>query len=387
MLVNPAIVTARGARRWALGHPWVYRSDLAREPEPAIAGIVPVMSERKALLGHALYSPASEIRLRFLTASREVPDQAWWTARVTEALARRAAPDSTAYRLIHAEGDGLPSLVADRYGTVVVVQLLSAGLEAVRTHVLHAIREAAAPSGLLLRNDARVRAHERLPLEVELSSGHVPHAVEVTEHGVRYRVDPWTGQKTGAFLDQRENRRLAGECARGRALDLFAYQGAFALHLARGAKHVVAVEQSGDALERGREHAELNGLSNVEWIEANAFDYLRHLERRGERFDVIVLDPPAFAKTKDKVSRALAGYKEINLRAMKLMAPHGTLFTFSCSFHVGRERFRTMVAEAARDARRRLVVERTLGQANDHPELLTIPETGYLKGLLLRALE
>jgi len=380
-------VTDRGARRWAGGHPWIYRSDVSREPEPRAAGVVSVVDVRDRLLGHALYSPRSEIRLRLLTKSRDVPDQGWWTARLEDALTRRAGIDATAYRVVHAEGDGLPSLVVDRYGTVVVAQLLSAGLEAVRREVLDAIHDVLAPSGLLLRHDARVRGHEGLPQGVELASGSVPDAVDVTEHGVHYRAAPWTGQKTGAFLDQRENRILAGAQARGRVLDLFAYQGAFALHAARGADHVVAVDQSDEALRRGREHAALNGIENIQWIEANAFDYLRRLERSAERFDVIVLDPPAFAKTKDRVARALAGYKEINLRAMKLLSPGGKLLTFSCSFHVGRDRFRAMATAAARDARRQLVLQQVLGQASDHPEVLTIPETGYLKGLLLRAMD
>lgn len=380
-------MTDRGARRWARGHPWIYRTDVSREPRPPTAGIVAVVNVRDRFLGHALYSPRSEIRLRLLTNSRDAPDQMWWTARLREALARRDGIDATACRIVHAEGDGLPSLIVDRYGTVVVAQLLSAGLEAVRGDVLDAIRDVLAPSGLLLRHDARVREHEGLPQGVELAFGNVPEAVDVTEHGVHYRAAPWTGQKTGAFLDQRENRRLAGSRARGRVLDLFTYQGAFALHLARGAERVVAVDQSGDALRRGREHAALNRLSNVEWIEANAFDYLRSLERGHERFDVIVLDPPAFAKTKDRVPRALAGYKEINLRAMKLLSPGGILLTFSCSFHVGRDRFLAMASDAAGDARRQLVLEQVLGQAGDHPEALTIPETSYLKGLLLRAMD
>ncbi|UCC48882.1 MAG: class I SAM-dependent rRNA methyltransferase [Gemmatimonadota bacterium] len=381
---SEVVVTARGARRWESGHPWIYRSDVRREPEVQEPGVVTVRSARDRYLGRALYSPASEIRLRLLSRGDEPVDTAWWTARLREAHARRAAIDATAYRVVHAEADSLPSLIVDRYGPHAVVQLLSAGLERCRADVIAAVEEALEPDGILLRNDAPVRQHENLPLEVEVVSGTVPDDVEVEEHSVRYRAALRTGQKTGVFLDQRENRALAGRLGRGRALDIFSYQGAFALHLAQRADSVVAVDSSADALARGRENADLNGLANIEWVEANAFDTLRELERSGERFDLIVLDPPAFAKTKASLGRALAGYKEVNLRAMRILAPGGRLFSFSCSFHVGRALFLEMIAAAAADSGRRLALERTLGQSADHPEIPAIPETGYLKGALLR---
>jgi 23S rRNA (cytosine1962-C5)-methyltransferase len=211
----------------------------------------------------------------------------------------------------------------------------------------------------------------------------------VEEHGVRYYAAPWTGQKTGAFLDQRDNRVLVAGHARGggRALDVFTYHGSFALHLARRGAHVLAVDGSADALARGAENAALNGLANITWQEANAFDVLRDLERSGETFDTIVLDPPAFARTKDSVTKALAGYKEINLRAMRLLAPGGVLLTCSCSYHVNRARFLTMATDAARDAGRRLQLLAFPGAAADHPEIVNVPETAYLKGLLLRAMD
>jgi 23S rRNA (cytosine1962-C5)-methyltransferase len=224
-----------------------------------------------------------------------------------------------------------------------------------------------------------------LALEVTDASGTTPDHIEVVEGAVRYVVSPRTGQKTGAFLDQRENRELMGELARGRALDLFTYQGLFALHLARRTESVLAVDSSGPALEVARENASLNGLKGIEWREANVFDLLRTLEDARERFDTIVLDPPAFAKRKDTIERALAGYKEINLRSLRILAPGGVLLTASCSFHVGRGAFFGMLAEAAADSGRRIVLERIVGQSSDHPELLTVPETGYLKGALLRA--
>ena len=381
------IVSAKGAARWEAGHPWIYRTDLYDEPRDT-PGVVTVTDRRGRHLGQALYSPASKIRLRLLTPQRETIDATWWADRIAAAARRRAGIPASAYRVIHGEGDGLPSLVVDRYGPYVVAQLLSAGLEQVRADVLDGISAALAPEGILLRNDTTVRRHEGLPLEVTPGRGTVPDTVAVEEAGVRYLAAPHTGQKTGAFLDQRENRVLVGEhTGAGRALDLFTYHGSFALHLARRAGEVVAVDSSADALARGRENATLNELTNITWREANAFDLLRELERREELFDTIVLDPPAFAKAKQSVPRALAGYKEINLRAMRLVAPGGVLFTCSCSYHVGRAVFLDMLGDAARDAGRRLQLLAITGAGRDHPELVNVPETGYLKGALLRAVD
>jgi 23S rRNA (cytosine1962-C5)-methyltransferase len=381
-------VTARGAERWKQGHPWIYRSDVAEELEKK-PGIVPVTDRKGKFLGKALYSPSSEIRLRLLTRADEPVDATWWTARIRDAAGRRAGITTNAWRAVHAEGDGMPSLIIDKYGAYVVAQLLSAGLETARADVLAAIHDVFGPEGVLLRNDAAVRRHEGLPSEVVLAAGQVPEVVEVTENGIRYLAAPWSGQKTGAFLDQRENRQLVGRHSRpgGRALDLFTYHGSFALHLARTAKAVLAVDQSTEALERGAENARLNAIDNIEWREGNAFDLLRDLERRREQFDTIALDPPAFAKTKANLERALAGYKEVNLRAMKILAPDGVLFTSSCSYHVSRDIFHAMLADAARDSGRRIQFLATTGASSDHPELLNVPETGYLKGVLLRVRE
>jgi 23S rRNA (cytosine1962-C5)-methyltransferase len=340
-------------------------------------------------LGQALWSPPSEISLRFLT-TREAPvDAAWWHDQVAQALAVRDPEhlDATGYRVVHAEGDGLPSLIVDKYGEIVVVQLLSAGLEAVRDQVLAAIDAAVKPRSILLRNDASVRRHEDLPSEVEEIRGPIPEFVEAREGAVRYWVAPHTGQKTGCFLDQRENRVLMGGAAHGRALDLFTYQGLFALQMAKQADSVVAVDSSTAALEIGAKNAALNGIDNVEWVEANVFDLLREYERAGKRFDTIVLDPPAFARQRSAIDRALRGYKEINLRAMRILAPQGTLFSASCSFHIGRDRFFEMLLSAASDSGRRLVLEKVTVQGRDHPNVLTIPETGYLKGALLRGVD
>ena len=378
-------VTRRGANRWRRGHPWIYRSDVVDGPRTP--GVVGVTDPRGTFLGQALWSPASEIRLRLLTMDDTPIDAAWWTDRIRHAHARRATlePPATAYRVVHAEADGLPSLVVDRYGEYVVAQLLSAGLETARAEVLAALDTVLAPAGILLRNDASVRRHEGLPLAIEPVRGTVPDPIEVSEGTVRFCAAPHRGQKTGAFLDQREHHALMGRLARGRALDLFCYHGLFALHMAERADSVMGVDTSAEALAMAAENQRRNGLTNLRWVEANVFDLLRDLDATGERFDTIVLDPPAFAKDRDAVAAALRGYKEINRRALRLLQPGGRLLTASCSYHVGRAAFLAMVADAAADAGRPVVLERVLGQPADHPELVTVPETGYLKGALLRA--
>lgn len=381
-----AVVTGRGAGRWQRGHPWIYRSDVAERPEVG-AGAVRVEDEGGRILGMGLWSPSSQITLRMLTRDERAMDASFWSDRIGVAIGRRRGIDATAWRAVHGEGDGLPSLVVDVLGEVVVVQLLSAGLESYRGWIVDALRGHLSPVGILARNDVAVRGHEELPLETELLWGSVPERVEVAEAGVRYVAAPWTGQKTGAFLDQRENRVLAGGLARGSVLDAFCYHGSFALHMASGADRVLALDSSSEALEQATENAALNGITNVETVEANAFDRLRELESAGARFDVVVLDPPAFAKRRPSVGRAVRGYNEINLRGMRLLAPGGHLLTFSCSYHMSHQAFRDMLVSAAADAGRPMRWVRSLGQASDHPSVLQIPETGYLKGALLEAME
>ena len=264
---------------------------------------------------------------------------------------------------------------------------MSAGLEAERDAIVGALQELTGAAGILARNDAALRSKEGLPRETVLLAGDVPREVELEEHGVRYLAAPWSGQKTGAFLDQRENRALVGRVARGRALDCFSYHGSFALHLARGADAVTALDVSAEALERARENARRNGFENVETVEANAFDFLRDRERDGTRYDTIVLDPPAFAKTRAALDAALRGYKEINLRAMRILAPGGMLFTASCSYHLTKPLFLEVLESAAADSGRRVALRELRGQPLDHPELLTVPETGYIKGALLEAID
>ena len=385
--MHSAIVSNRGARRWDAGHPWIYRSDVAQPPD-ADAGAVRVTDQRGRPLGLALWSPRSEISLRLLDRDAAATiDAAWWRRRLEHVIARRAGLDTqaNAYRLVHGEGDGLPSLVVDRYDRWLVVQLMSAGLEYFRAEIVSALREIVRPAGILARNDVSLRVKEGLATDVELLDGEVPDEIEVQEHGVRYLAAPWRGQKTGAFLDQRENRALVGRVASGNALDCFSYHGSFALHLARHATHVTALDASAHALTRAEENFRRNGLVNGTFIEANAFEYLKARERERARFDTIVLDPPAFAKTKPALASGLRGYKEINLRAMRLLSPGGLLFTASCSYHLTKPLFLQMLEAAAADSGRRMVLRELRGQPIDHPEVLTIPETGYIKGALLEA--
>jgi 23S rRNA (cytosine1962-C5)-methyltransferase len=378
-------VSPKGAARWVEGHPWIYRTDVLGETEAP--GVVHVEDRRGKFLGQALWSPKSEIRLRLLEAGKRRIDAEWWRYRIAACLSRREGIDANACRVVHGEGDGLPSLVVDRYDRWAVVQLLSAGLETMRADIIAALVDVLQPEGILLRNDASVRKHEGLTEGVELVYGTVPESIEVREGGVKFLAAPWSGQKTGAFLDQRDNRVIAGALAKpgGTALDCFAYHGSFAMHLAKRAGRVTAVDQSKEALVRGTENAVLNGLANIDWVEADAFELVRSWERAGRKFDTIVVDPPAFAKSKSAVAGALRGYHEINLRAMKLLAPGGTLITASCSFHVQLPLFLEMLSGAASDSGRRLVLARILGQGQDHPEIVTVPETGYLKGAVLVA--
>jgi 23S rRNA (cytosine1962-C5)-methyltransferase len=384
-----AVVSKRAVRRWEQGHPWIYRSDVERRPDLP-AGVVHVHDSRDRPLGQALWSPTSEISLRLLDRNADaVIDATWWRHRIEEAAARRSdvARESTAYRVIHGEADRCPSLICDRYDRWLVVQLMSAGVESCREMIVAALEQLPNVDGILARNDVALRRKEALPVGVELLRGAVPETIQVIEHGVKYLAAPWTGQKTGAFLDQRENRTLVGAHTHGRALDCFSYHGSFALHMAQRASHVIALDSSADALARASENAALNGFTNLETREVDAFDFLKDAERSRERFDTIVLDPPAFAKNRSAVPAAMRGYKEINLRAMKMLAPNGILLSASCSFHLSKALFLEMLQTAAADSGRRLALRDFRGQPADHPEILTIPETGYIKSALLQALD
>ncbi len=347
-----------------------------------------VASERGRPIGHALFSDESQITLRMVAFGPAVPPPDFIERRIAAAIAYRQslALDATAYRLVHGEADRLPSLIVDRYGDYLVVQALSQGTDRRLPEITAALAKLARPAGILARNDPRVRLLEGLEQRVDVLYGDVPERLEVREGAVGYRVDPWKGQKTGLFLDQRENREAALRYARGRLLDAFSYHGGFALALAPRCDSVLAVDISADAVARIRENAAANGLRHVEAREMNVFDELRELERTGARFDTIVLDPPAFAKNKAAVPKAMSGYKEINLRALKLLEPGGFLVTCSCSYNVSEEMFLDVVSDAAADAAAEVSLVEKRAQGRDHPILIKVPETHYLKCLILRKL-
>ena len=380
-------VSRRAEERVYSGHPWIYRSDVV-ERHAAAGETVRVTGPRGRPLGDALYSDRSEISLRMLTRGDVRADRGLWQARLRQAIAFRAALDidATAYRLVHGEGDLMPSLVIDRYGDYLVLQALSQGTDRLLPDIVALLEDLVSPKGILARNDPKVRTLEGLEQTVAVLSGTVPEAIDVREGRVDYVVDPYHGQKTGLFLDQRENREAALRYARGRLLDTFSYNGGFALALAPRCDEVTAIDISEDAVARIRVNAERNGLSNVQARAMNVFDELRELERRRETFDTIVLDPPAFAKNKASVPKALSGYKEINLRALKLLVPGGCLVTCSCSYNVSEAAFADVLASAAADARVDVAVVEKRMQGRDHPVLMTVPETYYLKCFILRKL-
>ncbi|HKQ51764.1 MAG TPA: class I SAM-dependent rRNA methyltransferase [Pyrinomonadaceae bacterium] len=383
------IITQRGAERARAGHLWIYRSDVRDARDAQGGAVITVRDERGRYVGRALYSSRSEISLRLLTLADEEIDHEWWRARLRQAARRREgiAPEANAYRLVYSEGDLLPSLIVDVYGDVLVMQTLSQGTEALKETLAGLLVEEFNPRAVVERNDVKVRALEGLELRAGILYGDAPAELEIEQHGVRFLVQPLGGQKTGSFLDQRENRLAARRLARGRALDCFTFNGAFALHLAGACESVLGLDISGEAVEAARRNAELNGAGNVEFREANVFDALREMEAARETFDTIVLDPPAFAKNRASVKAAARGYKEINLRALKLLNPGGLLVTCTCSYHMSEQLFLEIVSDAARDARRRVQLVEKRAQSSDHPVLLGVPETYYLKCVIARVID
>lgn len=384
-LTASAVLTARGTERLRLGHPWIYRSDIARaKAEPG--DLVLVKSERGRPLGWALWSSESQIALRFVSTDGNVNDETLWRDRLVTAIAYRdsLALDGTACRLVHGEADRLPALIVDRYDDVLVMQTLCQGMDRRRDQIAQFLVDMLMPRGILARNDPKVRRLEGLEERVDVLYGDVPETVQVREGKIQYDVNVRTGQKTGLFLDQRENHEAAARYATGRGLDAFTYHGGFALQMSPKCTQVVALDGSEAAIAAVKTNCTNNGITNVEARVANVFDELREFEVSGDKFDTIVLDPPAFAKSKSSIPGAVAGYKEINLRAFKLLKPGGHLITCSCSYNVDDDLFFDIISAAASDARATIaLVERRL-QSRDHPVLVGVPETSYLKCLVLR---
>jgi 23S rRNA (cytosine1962-C5)-methyltransferase len=379
-------ITKQGAQRVRARHCWIYRSDVTDRGDARAGEIVRIVDPRGRAAGSALYSSRSQIALRMVAFDDAEIDRSFWLSRLlsAERLREQLARDTTAHRLVYGESDLLPSLVVDRYNDCFVIQTLSQGMEALKQMWIELLVERYNPRAIIERNEARVRDLEGLPRAAGVVYGSDPGELIIEESNVRLAVNLVEGQKTGAFLDQRENRIAARDYARGRVLDCFTYQGAFALHMALKAEHVIGVDVSAPAIEQARRNAELNGATGVEFVEANVFDLLRAMEQAGGRFDVINLDPPAFAKNRASIEAAARGYKEINLRAIKLLSRGGTLITSTCSYHMSEDAFLNVLAGAAADAGRsvQLIEKRT--QARDHPVLISMPETHYLKCMILR---
>ncbi len=370
-------------KRVFTGHPWVFRSDIARARGDAQPGdTVRVTASNGRFLAMAVYNPASQIALRILSRRDEPVDEAMIRARVRRAVDyRRAFADLRSCRLIFAESDGLPAVIADSFGDVVVLQCLCLGMEKYKDMICDALMDEVHPRGIYERGDVPVRELEGLQQTTGVLRGDVPDRVLMEENGIRFSVDVKQGQKTGFFLDQKENRAAIAPFVKGaRVLDCFTHTGSFALHAAHyGAREVTGVDISGYACECARENAALNGLTNVRFETANAFDYLKEKCAEGETYDTVILDPPAFTKTRAAVEAAARGYKEINLRGMKLVRDGGYLVTCSCSQHMLPGQFREVVLSAARDARVNLYQAEYRTQGRDHPILPAAPETQYLK--------
>ena len=386
----PAVVLLRrGMERWQRGHPWIYRSDL-KSSEGLVGGeVVRVLDHRGWFVGQAFYSKQSKIALRWLTY-QDVPVNAdFFRARIlqAQALRERVYPLEKTYRAIYSEADLLPGLIVDRYGDYLSAQFLVKGTEDRKELLADLLVETWGARGLMNRSDAGVRTLEGLAPVKEVLRGEIPPFVEYSEGALRLRSDLREGQKTGSFLDQKDNHLRSTTYALGQALDCFAYSGGFALQLATRAAKVTAIEISEHAVALLKANAELNRLQNVEVVLANAFDFLRDAVEDGRQFDTVVLDPPSFARKKGDIEAALRGYKEINLRAMQLLGPGGFLLTCSCSHHVSEALFEQILESAAADAKRRLQIVERRGASVDHPVLLSLPETRYLKCFVLRALQ
>jgi 23S rRNA (cytosine1962-C5)-methyltransferase len=370
-----------------MGHLWVYRSDV-RSVQAEPGAIVRLLDERGHFQGRAFYSDKSQIAVRLLTREDLPVDRAFLTDRLRRAAAYRGlvVENSEACRLVYSEADLLPSLIVDRYADCLVVQTLSQGSERLKNLLVEILVELFSPRGILERNDPKVRLLEGLEQRVGVLHGEIPSELRVKENGVTFVHDLLKGQKTGSFLDQRENHWAARRYASGEVLDCFSYQGGFALTIADKCAHVQGIEMAPAALDAARRNQQLNSIANVDFREGNTFDVLKQYDESGRRFQMVILDPPAFAKNRDSIPAAQRGYKEINLRALKLLQPGGFLLTCSCSYHITEPLLLQILAEAANDARKSIVIAERRTQAQDHPILLTMPETHYLKCLIVKVL-
>lgn len=382
------VITRKGESRLESGHLWVYSSDVSDRGRAEAGDVVHVVNQRGRPLGTALYSSTSQITLRLLSSGRIDSIDDFLLARLTDALElrRRVVRDSDSYRLVHADGDLLPALVVDRYGDYLAVQFLNQATDRLSGQIVRCLKQLIDPKGIIARNDAAVRRLEGLPSEIQVIDGELPAGVEVHMNGLTLLADLAGGQKTGIYLDQRENYLAAQRHARGRALDCFTSTGGFALHLARACESVEGVDSSVHALESARANAAVNQLANIDFREADVFHLLSGYVTARRSFDVVVIDPPAFAKNKATVDQAIRGYRDLNLRALKLLGKGGILVTCSCSYHVSEADLLAVTADAALDAGKRLRVLERRAQAADHPILLTVPETHYLKCLIFEVL-
>ena len=381
-------VNRKGASRVASGHPWIFSSDVTDRGAAEPGSVVVVVDPNRRPLGVAHYSSSSQICLRLLSDRVEPVDAAFFEQRLAAAIdyRRGVVRDSDAYRLVHAEADLLPALIVDRYGHYLVVQTLDQGMDRAKDAIVAGLVKLLSPRGIVLRNDASVRRKEELPLETVITHGEIPPEVMVRMNGLQFHADLLRGQKTGNFLDQRENYLAAARYARGKALDCFTSTGGFAMHLASRCESVEAVDSSSEALLTAGKNAQANRIANIEFREANAFDLLAGHSSARREFDIVVLDPPAFAKSRGSLEGAARGYKDINLRALRLLRPGGVLVTCSCSHHMSEAMLLEVVAAASLDGGRKLRVLERRTQAQDHPILLTVPETHYLKCLILQVL-
>jgi 23S rRNA (cytosine1962-C5)-methyltransferase len=383
------VLTAKGERWVRGGHPWVFRDDIARMAEPENGAVTPIFNLRGDFLGQGFYSGHSRIALRKITYQETPLDETFWRGKLQQACRSRQSYLETgdqACRLVFSEADGIPGLIADWYAGHLVLQTLIPGTEGLLPLFTTLFRELLQPQSIFLRNDGEARKLEKLGLEVRGLYGEIPEQVEIREGGLRYRMDLQAGQKTGAYLDQQENRKGLAACCRPgfRVLDCFCYTGGFALHQAMTAGEVTAVDDSAGAVAAGRENARLNGLENLRFVKANVFDFLKEADKQGERFDLITLDPPPFARKKSEVAGGQRGYLEINRRALAILNLGGILATYSCSHNISEAVFLDILREAARKTSRRVFLLEKQLQAPDHPILLTFPESYYLKGLLVK---